>query len=56
MVPFEVAEEDVAVTIDHNYIIAGVSGQAPIIKVRTQLIFPSPCSSLHTSRVGYMGK
>jgi hypothetical protein len=34
MVPSETAEEDVSVIIDRHYVIAGVSGQAPIIKVK----------------------
>ncbi|KAJ4495026.1 hypothetical protein C8J55DRAFT_498206 [Lentinula edodes] len=34
MIPFEATEEDISVTIDCNYIFAGVSGQAPIIKGR----------------------
>ncbi|KAF9069235.1 hypothetical protein BDP27DRAFT_1325849 [Rhodocollybia butyracea] len=34
MVPFEAAEEDIAVIIGHDYIIAGISGKAPMIKGR----------------------
>ncbi|KAJ3998954.1 hypothetical protein F5050DRAFT_1741194 [Lentinula boryana] len=33
-VPFEATEEDISVTIECNFIVAGVSGQAPIIKGR----------------------
>ncbi|KAJ3727922.1 hypothetical protein C8R42DRAFT_656841 [Lentinula raphanica] len=33
-VPFEATEEDLSVTIDSNFIVAGVTGQAPIIKGR----------------------
>ncbi|KAJ4476226.1 hypothetical protein J3R30DRAFT_416285 [Lentinula aciculospora] len=34
MVPLEATDEDISVTIDCNHIVAGVSGQAPIIKGR----------------------
>ena len=37
MVPSDTTEEDVSVVIEKDYIVAGISGQAPIIKVTSIL-------------------